>query len=101
MNLSYSFLQHFGLSQTKAPHAGVRTAALLQDFTQSTAFESVHNGCGLSSEPPMNFPNVNMYHIPPNREELMNHFLGQVYPTETNHNKYSAVVFDRFFAEEA
>jgi len=84
--------------QPDASAAGVRTAELLKYFASSklNCFESVHYGCGQTASPPTTFPNVQMHYVPANRSAHMNEFLHGEFCKDMK-----AVVFDRFFAEEA
>ncbi len=92
-----------------ASAAGVRTSSLLNYFASSpnsdeqSLFQNVYYGCGLpvstdkKPKSTSDFPNVTMYHVPTNRSEFMKQFLNQ-----SEHMKdLKAVVFDRYFAEEA
>ncbi len=84
--------------QPDASAAGVRTATLLQHFASpnNKAFDRVHYGCGLEGDPKVSFPAVKMHHIPLNRpKKFMQSIKNGV------EGSLKAVVFDRFFAEEA
>jgi glycosyltransferase involved in cell wall biosynthesis len=84
--------------QPNASAAGVRTAALLQHFASPNhnSFDQVHYGCGLEEQPTITFPSVQMHHLPSNRSERLLQF------TQNDlDGNLKAVVFDRFFAEEA
>lgn len=84
--------------QPDASAAGVRTAELLKYFASSkrSSFDGVHYGCGQPASPPTLFPDVRMHCVPTNRSDRIHTFLHGDF---CKHLK--AVVFDRFFAEEA
>lgn len=86
--------------QPNASAAGVRTAALLQHFASpnQNLFEQIHYGCGLEKDhSTITIPGVQMHHLPPNRSEQFLQFLHR----DGLDGTLRAVVFDRFFAEEA
>ena len=92
--------------QPDASAAGVRTSSLLQHFSSTSKsashnqFNNVHFGCGLKEQPNPNigisFPRVQLHHLPPNRLDRIQKFV-----KENVKGELKAVVFDRFFAEEA
>ena len=100
------------LPEPNASAAGVRSASILNHFANistlnnhESLFHSVHYGCGvpLPEKIPSydimypNLKNVSFHHIPPNRETTMKQFLLED-PSMIN---LRAVIFDRFFSEEA
>lgn len=94
--------------EPNATAAGTRTMSLLQHFASSptSPFNSVHFGCGaklpeslLSDHSQHNTNNkINWHQIKPNRSDDMKNLLQSI--TDCN-GPIRAVVFDRFYAEEA
>ena len=80
--------------------AGVRTTSLMEFFAsdKQDIFRKVHYGSGAkmkSSSPTIN-GNIKMHKVNPNRGQEIKEFL-----KSRNMNNLKAVIFDRFFAEEA
>jgi len=85
--------------EPNATAAGIRTASLLKHF--ATRFGSVHFACGASMKQKQSMSvaeNVHWHHIKPNRTDDMTNLLQHI---QSNHGPIRAVVFDRFYAEEA
>ena len=102
------FLSPSNWPEPNATAAGTRTMSLLQHFSNSS---SVHFGCGAkmpqsikrddASNTVVPGPGSNHIHwhqIKPNRSEEMKTLLHNI---QSNHGPIKAVVFDRFYAEEA
>jgi Txe/YoeB family toxin of Txe-Axe toxin-antitoxin module len=96
------FLSAASWPEPTATAAGTRTNSLLQLFASSDLFTSVHFGCGANL--PSSFDNdvspndVYWYHIHLNRGNEMKTLLNTINDV---HGPIKAVVFDRFYTEEA
>lgn len=110
---SILFLSPTSWPEPGATAAGARTMSLLRHFANSSSslFHSVHFGCGASipswlsasSSPTVHdtagkISGVEWHHIKPNRSEDMKELLRNI---ESSSGPIKAVVFDRFYAEEA
>eukprot|EP00985_Skeletonema_marinoi_P028686 scaffold25693_cov229-Skeletonema_marinoi.AAC.6 len=95
---SILFLSPTSWPEPNATAAGIRTVSLLNHF--ATRFDSVHFGCGAPMKESMTrfANNVHWHHIKPNRTDDMTNLLQHIQHT---HGTIRAVVFDRFYAEEA
>jgi len=102
---SILFLSPSNWPEPNATAAGTRTMSLLNHFLSSpnSPFTSVHCGCGATLHHhilnPTDNNNIRWHQIKPNRSEDMKNLIHTI---ETKHNNpIRAVVFDRFYAEEA
>ena len=105
---SILFLSPSNWPEPNATAAGTRTMSLLNNFSTSlnSPFTSVHFGCGATlhdssiiNEKRTGNNNIHWHQIKPNRSEDMKNLIHTI---ETKHNNpIRAVVFDRFYAEEA
>ena len=103
---SILFLSPSNWPEPNATAAGTRTMSLLNHFSTSSnsPFTSVHFGCGATLHDshilnPTGNSNIYWHQIKPNRTEDMKNLIHTI---ETKHNNpIRAVVFDRFYAEEA
>lgn len=97
------FLSSASWPEPNATAAGTRTNSLLELFTSSSLFSSVHFGCGADRSPSVNihsshYKNVHWHHIKLNREKEMKALLNTI---ENEYGAIKAVIFDRFYTEEA
>ena len=102
---SVLFLSPSNWPEPNATAAGIRTMSLLQHFSSSptSPFTSVHFGSGAK-----NFPqslnniivanNIHWHKIKPNRTDDMTKLLETI---TANYGPVRAVIFDRFYSEEA
>ncbi|KAL3769990.1 hypothetical protein ACHAWO_008364 [Cyclotella atomus] len=105
---SILFLSSASWPEPTATAAGTRTSSLLHLLASSDLFTSVHFGCGANL--PSSFDNdvshnishkrddVHWHHIKLNRGDEMNALLNTI---QDVHGPIKAVVFDRFYTEEA
>lgn len=93
------FLSPTSWPEPNATAAGIRTTSLLDHFSSPlSGFTSVHFGCGAN---PVNINKdctVHWHQIKVNQSEQVKSSLRGI---EANHGPIKAVVFDRFYAEEA
>ncbi|KAL7547143.1 hypothetical protein ACHAWF_010461 [Thalassiosira exigua] len=99
------FLSPSNWPEPNSTAAGTRTMSLLKHFSsRDSPFGSVHFGCGAKFPPaPSNAigtsgDGIHWHRIKPNRSDEMKALLQRI---EHNHAPIRAVVFDRFYAEEA
>ena len=96
------FLSTASWPEPNATAAGTRTNSLLEHFTSSELFTSVHFGCGAtrpsSFDKDTNKLDVHWHHINLNRGDEMKTLLNTI---QDEHGPVKAVVFDRIYAEEA
>ena len=101
------FLSSASWPQPNATAAGTRTNSLLELFTTySKLFTSAHFGCGAADIPTSsssahdvnNLRKVQRHHIKMNRGQEMKDLLNSI---QSEHGPIKAVVFDRFYSEEA
>ncbi|KAL7462143.1 hypothetical protein ACHAXS_002530 [Conticribra weissflogii] len=110
---SVLFLSPTSWPEPNATAAGTRTMSLLQHFspacrslqssTSSSLFHSVHFGCGANlpkryGEGNGGCNHIQWHHIKPNRSNDMTKLIQNI---EAENGLIKAVVFDRFYAEEA
>ena len=99
------FLSPSNWPEPDASAAGTRTMSLLHHFAScpTSPFTSVHFGCGAKLPTPSrsslrNYNKIHWHEIKPNRTKDMNELLSRI---KNEHGPIRAVVFDRFYAEEA
>ena len=104
---SILFLSPSNWPEPNATAAGTRTMSLLNHFSTSlnSPFSSVHFGCGaklhdssIINEKRTGNNLIHWHQIKPNRSKDMKNLIHTI---ENKHNSIRAVVFDRFYAEEA
>lgn len=101
------FLSSASWPEPNATAAGIRTASLLELFISSTLFTSVHFGCGATVPSALfcahgsnrnDTQRVHWHRIRLNRQSEMKAMLHNI---QHQHGPIKAVLFDRFYAEEA
>ena len=97
------FLSSTSWPEPNATAAGTRTASLLNHFAANhQLFGSVHFGCGAPFKHQQQssdfLSDVHLHHVKPNRTNEMAKLLHHI---QTEYGPISAVIFDRFYAEEA
>ena len=103
---SILFLASASWPDPNATAAGTRTNSLLRLFTSSDIFTSVHFGCG--AKLPTHYGKtsiidqeklqVHWHRVKLNKYDEMKRILDKI---ELNHGPIKAVIFDRFYTEEA
>lgn len=97
------FLSSASWPEPNATAAGARTNSLLDLCLSSTLFTSIHFGCGATFPRIFNTKthdqkHVQWHQVKLNKENEMKLLLGNI---QQHHGQIKAVVFDRFYAEEA
>lgn len=93
------FLSSTSWPEPNATAAGTRTASLLNHFASNhKVFGSVHFGCGAPFKHQQQSSDINWHHIKPNRTNEMTKLLHHI---QNEYGPITAVIFDRFYAEEA
>lgn len=100
---SVLFLSSSNWPEPNATAAGIRTMSLLQHLSSSptSPFTSVHFGSGAKNFPQsllLGATNIHWHKIKPNRTDDMTNLLETI---ADNYGPVRAVVFDRFYSEEA